>query len=106
MNFNLSEEQNMLKDSVERFVRDEYDFDSRRANAASDLGFNPKNWQMFADLGWLSIPFDEAHGGFGGGATEVMAVMEEMGKGLVVEPFVATVLMFGGLLNKSANAAL
>ena len=106
MNFNLSEEQNMLKDSVARFVRDEYDFDSRRANAASDLGFNPKNWQTFAELGWLSIPFDEAHGGFGGGATDVMAVMEEMGKGLVVEPFIATVLMFGGLLNKSGNAAL
>jgi alkylation response protein AidB-like acyl-CoA dehydrogenase len=106
MNFNLSEEQNMLKDSVERFVRDEYDFDSRRANAASDLGFSPKNWQTFAELGWLSIPFDEAHGGFGGGATDVMAVMQEMGKGLVVEPFIATVLMFGGLLNKSGNAAL
>lgn len=106
MNFNLSEEQNMLKDSVTRFVQDEYDFESRRKNAASDLGFNPKNWQTFADLGWLSIPFDEAHGGFGGGATDVMAVMEEMGKGLVVEPFIATVLMFGGLLNKSGNAAL
>jgi alkylation response protein AidB-like acyl-CoA dehydrogenase len=106
MNFNLSEEQNMLKDSVTRFVQDQYDFESRRANAASELGFNPKNWQTFADLGWLSIPFDEAHGGFGGGATDVMAVMEEMGKGLVVEPFIATVLMFGGLLNKSGNAAL
>lgn len=106
MNFNLSEEQNMLKDSVTRFVQDQYDFESRRANAASELGFSPKNWQTFADLGWLSIPFDEAHGGFGGGATDVMAVMEEMGKGLVVEPFIATVLMFGGLLNKSGNAAL
>ncbi|MGK0370254.1 MAG: alkylation response protein AidB-like acyl-CoA dehydrogenase [Glaciecola sp.] len=106
MNFNLSDEQNMLKDSVARFVQDEYDFDSRRASAASELGFNPANWQTFADLGWLSIPFDEDHGGFGGGATDVMAVMEEMGKGLVVEPFVATVLMFGGLLNKSGNAAL
>ncbi len=72
MNFNLSEEQNMLKDSIARFVRDEYDFDSRRANASSELGFNPANWQMFAELGWLSIPFDEAHGGFGGGATEVI----------------------------------
>tara|TARA_R110002153_G_scaffold940_9_gene4300 strand:+ start:7115 stop:8254 length:1140 start_codon:yes stop_codon:yes gene_type:complete len=106
MNFNLSEEQNMLKDSVTRFVQDQYDFESRRDNAASELGFSPKNWQTFADLGWLSIPFDEAHGGFGGGATDVMAVMEEMGKGLVVEPFIATVLMFGGLLNKSGNAAL
>ena len=106
MNFNLSEEQNMLKDSVARFVQDEYDFESRRSNAAHELGFNPENWQTFAELGWLSIPFDEAHGGFGGGATDVMAVMEEMGKGLVVEPFIATVLTFGGLLNKSGNTAL
>lgn len=106
MNFNLTDEQNMLKDSVARFVQDEYDFDSRRASAASELGFNPENWQTFAELGWLSIPFDEVHGGFGGGATDVMAVMEEMGKGLVVEPFIATVLMFGGLLNKSGNIAL
>ena len=106
MNFNLSEEQNMLKDSVARFVQDEYDFESRRENAAKELGFNPDNWNTFAELGWLSIPFEEKHGGFGGGATDVMAVMEEMGKGLVVEPFIATVLMFGGLLNKSGNEAL
>ncbi|ABG38638.1 acyl-CoA dehydrogenase-like protein [Paraglaciecola sp. T6c] len=106
MNFNLSEEQNMLKDSVARFVQDEYDFEARRSNAANALGFNPDNWQTFAELGWLSIPFEEAYGGFGGGPTDVMAVMEEMGKGLVVEPFVATVLMFGGLLSKSGNAAL
>jgi len=106
MNFNLSEEQNMLKDSVARFVQDEYDFETRRSNAANALGFNPDNWQTFAELGWLSIPFEEAYGGFGGGPTDVMAVMEEMGKGLVVEPFVATVLMFGGLLSKSDNAAL
>ncbi|WP_299082890.1 acyl-CoA dehydrogenase family protein [uncultured Paraglaciecola sp.] len=106
MNFNLSEEQNMLKDSVARFVQDQYDFESRRENAAKELGFNPDNWNTFAELGWLSIPFEEKHGGFGGGATDVMAVMEEMGKGLVVEPFIATVLMFGGLLNKSGNESL
>ena len=55
MNFNLSEEQNMLKDSVARFVQDEYDFETRRSNAANPLGFNPDNWQTFAELGWLSL---------------------------------------------------
>jgi len=103
MNFKFSEEQNMLKDSVARYVQDDYEFETRRKNAASADGFSREQWQTFADLGWLSIPFSEAHGGFDGGATDVMAVMEELGKGLVVEPFVATVLLFGGLLSKSAN---
>ena len=105
MNFKFSEEQNMLKDSVARYVQGDYDFETRRKNAASEEGFSREQWQTFADLGWLSIPFSEAHGGFDGGATDIMAVMEELGKGLVVEPFVATVLLFGGLLSKSGNAA-
>ena len=60
------------------------------------------NWQTFAELGWLSIPFAEEHGGFGGGAVDVMLVMEQLGKGLVLEPYLATVLLFGGLLQKGA----
>ena len=106
MNFNFSEEQQMLKDSVARFVQDQYDFETRRKLANSEIGFSKENWQQFAELGWLSIPFAEKHGGFGGGVVDSMVVMEEIGKGLVVEPYVATVLMFGGLLNKSGNAAL
>jgi len=106
MNFDFPEEQQMLKDSVARFVQDEYDFESRRKHADSAEGFSRDNWKTFAELGWLSIPFSEAHGGFDGGAAGTMVVMEELGKGLVVEPFVATVLTFGGLLNKSGNAAL
>lgn len=106
MNFDFSEEQQMLKDSVARFVQDEYDFETRRKHANSADGFSRDNWNTFAELGWLSIPFAEEHGGFGGGAAATMVVMEELGKGLVVEPFVATVVMFGGLLSKSGNAAL
>jgi hypothetical protein len=105
MDFNLSEEQNMLKDSVSRFVADDYDFDTRRAHAALDEGFDRATWSTFAELGWLSIPFAEANGGFGGGAVDVMAVMEEIGRGLIVEPFVATVMLYGGLLQAGANAA-
>ena len=78
MDFNLSEEQNMLKDSVSRFVADDYDFDTRRAHVALEEGFDRATWATFAELGWLSIPFAEANGGFGGGAVDVMAVMKKL----------------------------
>lgn len=103
MNFNLSEEQAMIKDSVARFVADDYGFDQRRKNVAMDKGFNPANWQTFAELGWLSIPFPESLGGFGGSAVDSMVIMEEFGKGLVAEPYVATVLLFGGLLARGGE---
>jgi len=103
MNFNLSEEQNMLKDSISRFVQNQYDFETRRKIVDSEEGFSRDNWKTFAELGWLSIPFTEDQGGFGGNVLDTMTVMEEMGKGLVAEPFIATVLLFGGLLSKSAN---
>ncbi len=105
MNFSFTEEQNMLKDSVARFVADQYDFEARRKVADSEAGFSAENWQTFAELGWLSIPFSEELGGFGGGAADTMAVMEELGKGLVLEPFVATVLLFGGVLSNAGSAA-
>ena len=105
MNFDFSEEQSMLRDSVARFVQDDYDFDTRRAIAESDEGMSRQNWQTFAELGWLSVPFAEEHGGFGGDAVDVMVMMEELGKGLVVEPYLATVLMFGGLLQKAGSEA-
>ena len=103
MNFDFSEEQVMLRDSVARFVQDDYDFDTRRAIAESETGINRDFWQTFAELGWLSVPFAEEHGGFGGDAVDVMVMMEELGKGLVVEPYLATVLMFGGLLQRGGS---
>jgi alkylation response protein AidB-like acyl-CoA dehydrogenase len=105
MNFDFSEEQVMLRDSVARFIQDDYDFDTRRAIAESAAGFSTEKWQMFAELGWLSIPFAEEHGGFGGNAVDVMVVMEQMGRGLVVEPYLATVLLFGGLLQRGGSSA-
>lgn len=104
MNFDFSEEQIMLRDSVARFVQDDYTFDTRQAIAASESGMSAENWQTFADLGWLSIPFAEEHGGFGGEAVDVMLVMEELGKGLVLEPYLATVILFGGLLSRGGSA--
>ena len=106
MNFDFTEEQVMLRDSVARFIQDDYDFDKRRGIAESDDGMSRADWQTFAELGWLSIPFAEEHGGFGGNAVDVMLVMEQLGKGLVVEPYLATVLLFGGLLQKSGNSQL
>lgn len=106
MNFNFSEEQNMLKDSVTRFVQNQYDFETRCQVVSSEDGYSRENWQTFAELGWLSIPFSEEQDGFGGGPVDTMLVMEELGKGLVAEPFVATVLLFGGLLSKSSTSAL
>jgi alkylation response protein AidB-like acyl-CoA dehydrogenase len=104
MNFDFSEEQVMLRDSVARFIQDDYDFDTRQQIAGSEEGMSRENWQTFAELGWLSIPFAEEHGGFGGGALDVMVVMEQMGRGLVLEPYLATVLLYGGLLQAGGTA--
>jgi alkylation response protein AidB-like acyl-CoA dehydrogenase len=104
MNFDFTEEQVMLRDSVARFIQDDYNFDTRCGIAASEQGMSRDNWQTFAELGWLSIPFAEEHGGFGGNATDVMLMMEQLGKGLVLEPYLATVLLFGGLLQEGGSA--
>ena len=106
MNFEFSEEQTMIKDGVSRFVREQYDFDTRRGIIESDDGISREFWSMFAELGWLSVPFAEEYGGFGGSVIDIAAVMEEMGKGIVVEPYVSTVVVFGGLLSASTNSAL
>lgn len=106
MNFEFTEEQVMLRDSVARFIQDDYPFDVRCRIAESEEGMSRDKWQTFAELGWLSIPFAEEHGGFGGSAVDVMLVMEQLGKGLVLEPYLATVLLFGGLLRKGGSAEL
>ena len=106
MNFDFTEEQIMIKDSVSRFVRDEYDFDTRTKIVASKEGISREFWSMFAELGWLSVPFAEEYGGFGGNVEDIAAVMEELGKGIVVEPYASTVVVFGGLMAASVNESL
>jgi alkylation response protein AidB-like acyl-CoA dehydrogenase len=103
MNFNLSEEQTMIQDSIVRFVADNYELDQRNAIVAQDHGFSAEHWQQFAELGWLSVSFAEEHGGFGGGPVETMVIMQELGRGLVAEPFLPTVVLFGGLLNTGGS---
>ncbi|WP_116367462.1 acyl-CoA dehydrogenase family protein [Parahaliea mediterranea] len=106
MNFDFTEEQSMLRDSVARYVQDSYDFETRRTIADSQAGMSAQQWQTFAELGWLSVPFAEEYGGFGGGPVDTMLLMEEFGKGLVLEPYLATVLLFGALLQRGGNQAL
>ncbi|MGB1438920.1 MAG: acyl-CoA dehydrogenase family protein, partial [Luminiphilus sp.] len=103
MNFDFSEEQQMVRDSIARFVQDDYDWDTRRAIVASDTGISDTAWQTFAELGWLSIPFAEEDGGFGGNIVDTMVIMEEIGKGLIVEPYLPSVLLFGGLVARAGN---
>ncbi len=104
MTFALTEEQQMLKDSVDRFVTQDYPFDTRRALAAADPGFSPKNWQTFAELGWLSVPFAEENGGFGGGLRDVATMTEALGRGLVTEPFVPCLVLAGRLVELLGTA--
>jgi alkylation response protein AidB-like acyl-CoA dehydrogenase len=105
MNFDFTEEQAMLRDSVARFIQDDYSFEARSKIVASETGMSREYWDTFAELGWLSVPFAEEHGGFGGGAVDLMVMMEEFGKGLLVEPYFATVVLFGGLLRHGGSEA-
>jgi hypothetical protein len=106
MNFNLSEEQSLIRDSIARFVSENYTFEQRNTVVAREHGFSAEHWQQFAELGWLSIPFTEEQGGFGGGPVDNMVIMQEFGRGLVAEPYLATVMLFGGLLQAGASEAL
>ncbi len=106
MDFNFTDEQTMLRESVQRYLADTYTFDARMAVVNGDSGWNPAVWQAFAhELGILGAPFAEAHGGLGGGAIENMIVMEEIGRALVIEPYLSTVVIGGGFM-KAAGGAL
>lgn len=104
MDFSYSDEQQMLQDSVRKFVYNQYDFDTRKEILASDKGYSEKNWSLFAELGWLTVPFAEEDGGFGARATDLMVMMEEFGKGMVVEPYVPTAVISGTLISELGNA--
>lgn len=98
MDFNLSSDQTLIKESVDKFVADEYGFDARMKVSAGEDGFSREHWATFAELGWLGIALPEERGGFGGTPVETMILMEAFGKGLVLEPFVPTVVLGGTAL--------
>jgi alkylation response protein AidB-like acyl-CoA dehydrogenase len=97
VDLSFSDDQRLLKDSVERFIAQRYDFAAAAAEiATSSDRFSPEVWRALAEFGWLGLPLPEADGGFGGSAVDVGIVMEGLGKGLVLEPYVSTVVLGGG----------
>jgi pimeloyl-CoA dehydrogenase small subunit len=105
MDFDLNDEQRLLKDSVDRLIAERYDFEQRKGYATHPQGYDPKLWAQYAELGLLALPFAEADGGIGGGPVETMIVMEAFGRGLVLEPYVASIIMAGGLIRQGASDA-
>jgi alkylation response protein AidB-like acyl-CoA dehydrogenase len=105
VDFNFTEEQDMVRDGLSRMVREQYGAEERRQLIATDAGWSTEIWGQLAELGILGMSFSEADGGFGGGAIDSMVVMEEFGKGLVVEPYVPTVVCAGGFLKHAGTAA-
>ncbi|UWU75858.1 acyl-CoA dehydrogenase family protein [Bradyrhizobium huanghuaihaiense] len=105
MNFDLSEEQRLLKDSVERLVLDSYSFENRRLYQGEERGYSEAMWTRYAELGLLGLSFGEEYGGFGGGAIETMIVMEAFGTALILEPYFATMVLAGGILRHAASEA-
>ncbi len=103
MDFSFSEEQVLLRNMVQSFVQDNYEFDKRMKIVKSDTGMSKENWQQFAELGLLAAPFAEEFGGLDGGPIETMIIMEEFGRGLVVEPYLPTVVLCGGILSRHGN---
>jgi len=98
MDLTFSEEQRLLRESVDRFVAETCTAELRRRAASEPLGFSQEIWKQFADLGWLALPISEAHGGLGGGAVETGILMEAFGRGLVAEPYLSTVVLGAGLI--------
>src|SRR5450759_840553 len=105
MDFDLSEEQRLLKESVDGLLGSSYDFDARRKYMAEKGGWSKAAWNKLAEQGLLGLPFSEDDGGFGAGAVETMIVMEALGKALVLEPYLATVVIGGGFLRRGGSAA-
>ena len=103
MDFSLTEEQSILADSVSRFIESNYDFETRQKIVESDTGFSLDMWRTFAELGWTAVPFAEDDGGLGGGAIELTLMMEQFGRGMVVEPFLANIVLAGGALRRAAS---
>ena len=105
MDFDLSEEQRLLKDSVDGLLADSYDFEQRKKYAQEKGGWSKAIWGKLAEQGLLGLPFSENDGGFGGGPVETMIVMEALGRALVLEPYLATVVLGGGFLRHGGSAA-
>ena len=103
MNFDLSQEQQLLADSLKRFITNDYSYDARAKIVASPRGWSPDVWKTIAEMGLLGLPFPAEHDGFGGTAVDVMVVMEAIGEGLIVEPYLATVGVGGQFVARGGS---
>src|SRR5262245_37392281 len=103
MDFELSEEQRLLKDSVERLTTQRYDFEARRKYMKEADGWSRSAWKQYVDLGLTALPFTEEHGGVGGGPVETMIVMEAFGRSLALEPYFASVILGGSFVRLGAG---
>jgi len=103
VDFSYTDVQQMLQDSVQKFVQKSYDFDTRNTILNSEKGFSDENWQLFAELGWLAVPFSEEDGGLGGSAVDLMVIMEEFGKANLIEPYTAAAVLSGSLVAELAT---
>ena len=106
MDFELSDEQRLLRESLERLLAERYDFAARQRHAREPGGFSEELWRRYAELGLLALPFAESDGGIGGGPVETMIVMEAFGRALVLEPYLATVVLGGAFLRLGGSAAM
>ena len=106
MNFELSEEQKMIQQSVERFVQENYDLTNRVKISSEDPGYSQEYWTAMAELGWLGLAFSEEEGGFGGNQIDTLVLMEQFGKGLVLEPFLANIVLGGGAIKRGGSPVI
>jgi pimeloyl-CoA dehydrogenase small subunit len=106
MDFELSDEQRLLRESVERLMSEHYDFAARQRHAREPGGFSDAMWRRYAELGLMALPFAESDGGIGGGPVETMIVMEAFGRALALEPYLATVVLGGGFVRLGGSAAM
>src|SRR5260370_14934767 len=97
MDFDLSEEQRLVKESLDRLIGDRYAFEQRKSYGQSAEGWSRELWAQYAELGLLGLPFAEHYGGSAGGPVETMIAMDAFGRALALEPFLATVVLCGGV---------
>ena len=102
MNLNFSDEQNLLREQIQKFCNSDYDFYDRENFINTESGFDPEKWKLFAEQGWLAMPFSSESGGFDFGPIELSILFEEFGKFLVLEPYLSNVVLSGYILDNSS----
>ncbi len=103
MDLSISEEQSAIRDVISRFIENEYDFEKRMSIAEGDTAFDPDVYNFFVEQGFTAIPFSEEDGGLNGGPIETMLIMKEIGRGLVLEPYLENIILAGGVLKRLAT---